>query len=131
MEALIESVDTSQWKPKKAERRSSNIVNVMKERFEAMRRGSTIEYSMNLQHSISEEIEDDQVTDLEKRNGMRSSTIGDDIGLGNKTEIRSSVLMKQKVDLVRESDSIKRAITDIYRTAKMLHNYTIMVSEKR
>jgi hypothetical protein len=30
--------------------------------------------------------------------------------------------------LERESDSIKRALTDVYRNAKMLHNYSIMVS---
>jgi hypothetical protein len=35
---------------------------------------------------------------------------------------------KKKEEMVRKEDSIKRALTDIYRTAKLLHNYSIMVS---
>lgn len=35
---------------------------------------------------------------------------------------------KEKEELMRKEDSIKRALTDIYRTAKLLHNYSIMVS---
>jgi hypothetical protein len=35
---------------------------------------------------------------------------------------------KKKEEMARKEDSIKRALTDIYRTAKLLHNYSIMVS---
>jgi hypothetical protein len=31
-------------------------------------------------------------------------------------------------DRVKNTDSIKRAITDVYRTAKLLHNFSILVS---
>ena len=35
---------------------------------------------------------------------------------------------RKEVERVKKSDSIKRAITDIYRTAKLLHNFSILVS---
>ena len=35
---------------------------------------------------------------------------------------------RKEVERVKKSDSIKRAIADIYRTAKLLHNFSILVS---
>eukprot|EP00970_Alexandrium_tamarense_P012905 scaffold3146_cov186-Alexandrium_tamarense.AAC.6 len=66
------------------------------------RSDSSPSYEIRLAKSVS----DDDVHDLESQLKRQSSS--------------------DKMDLERESDSIKRALTDIYRTAKMLHNFSIM-----
>ena len=114
MEALKESVDTSRVNFKQKPRRSSNLVETITQRFETMMHGkhlpghtrsdSSPSYEIRLAKSVS----DDDVHDLESQLKRQSSS--------------------DKMDLERESDSIKRALTDIYRTAKMLHNFSIMVS---
>ena len=77
----------------------------------------------SLHLSVALDTDEDHDPDPEKRMGRQLSS------LGEKAEKKDgSDHIRHKLDLVREADSIKRAITDIYRTAKLLHNYSIMVS---
>jgi len=145
MEALIESVDTSQFKPpKKKVKRGSTLVGAMKERFEAMMHGHALSssssvlgqnfsdkdlFAMDEVHlSLSDDADDlDWDTDPERR--MKNRSFGDDKygkQSSGKEGRRKEEMRRAKLDLVRESDSIKRAIADIYRTAKLLHNFSIM-----
>lgn len=146
MEALIESVDTSQFKPpKKKVRRGSTLVGAMKERFEAMMQGHALSsssfmgqnsseknlFAMDEVHlSLSDDADDlEWDTDPERR--MKNRSHGDENNgkqSSGKEGRRKEEMRRAKLDLVRESDSIKRAIADIYRTAKLLHNFSIMVS---
>jgi len=104
MEVLVEGFATSGLKLNKTNKK--NMVESITEKFETimrrrsvitMRRGSIPD--VDTQFSESMEIED-----LEDEFGMDRS----------------------KEEMLRKSDSIKRAITDIYRTAKLLNNYSIM-----
>jgi hypothetical protein len=114
IEAIIESVDTSHIKqiPKKTKRAS--LIDGIVLKFEhAMHSRRASEFAIpSIRASVSGDSSDyDTMADAE-------SPI---------TKIRSQS-SSDKLDLERESDSIKRALTDIYRNAKMLHNYSIMVS---
>ena len=60
----------------------------------------------------------------------KRSSIPDIETVFSESDDRDNVLEKERkeVERVKKSDSIKRAITDIYRTAKLLHNFSILVS---
>jgi len=106
MEVLVESVDTSGLKIKKPRRESG--VDWIANKFEAMmHRNPLNESNRTLTDGLrfSESLEDEDP----------EGKVGDDLAKKEKKEA-----------FVRKSDSIKRAITDIYRTSKLLNNFSIM-----
>lgn len=119
MEVLVESVDTSGLNKIKPKKEKHSLVESITNKFESMmakgggshhRRGSLPQ--MELQ--FSESLDDVDVDPEHKPSGG---------GGGGKDDFEKK---RKKEDLLRKSDSIKRAITDIYRTSKLLHNYSIM-----
>ena len=119
MEVLVESVDTSGLNKIKPKKEKHSLVESITNKFESMmakgggshhRRGSLPQ--MELQ--FSESLDDVDVDPENKPSGG---------GGGGKDDFEKK---RKKEDLLRKSDSIKRAITDIYRTSKLLHNYSIM-----
>ena len=119
MEVLVESVDTSVLNKIKPKKEKHSLVESITNKFESMmakggsshhRRGSLPQ--MELQ--FSESLDDVDVDPEHKPSGG---------GGGEKDDFEKK---RKKEDLLRKSDSIKRAITDIYRTSKLLHNYSIM-----
>ena len=115
IEAIIESVDTSHIKqyPKKARRGS--MLNDLVLKFE------------NVMHSKKGY---GALRGVDNIPPIHTSASGDSDDVVLDTENPITKLRNQsssnKLDLERESDSIKRALTDVYRNAKMLHNYSIM-----
>lgn len=110
MEVLVESVDTSGLnlnKQRQKQQKRMSVMESMTQRFETMMQGMQ---SSSERSDFLESLDDEE-------DPGRKKIVGD---LEKK---------KEKEEMVRKSDSIKRAITDIYRTAKLLHNYSIMVSE--
>jgi hypothetical protein len=102
LEVLVESVDTSGLKPKESQRRKS-MVQTLTCKFEEMLQGA----------------------------GHRGHEKGVSIRVSALPDI-SDIFSQESMDddeMMRKSDSIKRAITDVYRTSKLLNNYSIMVSE--
>lgn len=112
MDILLESVGASGLKPKSHQQQKS-LVESITQRFEYMiHKASTLNESTNRRGSIP----DLGGSEMDMEIQYSESLEGD---LEKK---------EKKQELLRKSDSIKRAITDIYRTAKLLHNYSIMVS---
>ena len=111
MEVLLESVDTSGLKIKPKKEKHS-LVESITQRFESMmhKHTNSLNTLPDFQFSISLD-DDDQ---LEKLSPVREER---DVEKEKKDK---------KGDRLRQADSIKRAITDIYRTSKLLHNYSIM-----
>jgi hypothetical protein len=118
IEAIIESVDTSRIKTHKKARRSSMFNDLVhkfenaihnKKAYGDLRGGGSLDNFPLIRASVSQDSAEDVMADTE----------------GALTQIKSQS-SSDKLDLERESDSIKRALTDIYRDAKMLHNYAIM-----
>ncbi|KAL7543571.1 hypothetical protein ACHAXR_012896 [Thalassiosira sp. AJA248-18] len=115
MEVLVESVGSSGVNLKKKKQKRSSIVDTMTQKFESMlhgiethplnERGATSGTipDMDMEHSESLDDEDPESKMLD--------------GLEKK---------KKKEEFARKSDSIKRAITDIHRTSKLLQNYSVM-----
>jgi hypothetical protein len=115
IEAIIESVDTSHIKEKPKRKRKSSIIDDLVLKFE------------NVMHH--------RKTSSDRIPSIRANISGDSFDMDDNHTDSESPAMKirsnsssDKLDLERESDSIKRALTDVYRNAKMLHNYAIMVS---
>lgn len=106
LEVLVESVDTSGLKPKEHKRRKS-MVKTFTSKFEEILQGSGKRGSI-------------QVSNLpDIRDILAQESMDDEDEKANQ---------KKRDEMMRKSDSIKRAITDVYRTSKLLHNYSIMVS---
>lgn len=117
IEAIIESVDTSHIKERPKKIRRSSMLNELVHKFE------------NVMHS-KKTYGDLRGVDNIPSIRASASCDSDDVVLDAESPIikMRSQLSSDKLDLERESDSIKRALTDVYRNAKMLHNYCIMVS---
>lgn len=104
LEVLVESVDTSGLKPKEHKRRKS-MVKTFTSKFEEILQGSGKRGSI-------------QVSNLpDIRDILAQESMDDEDEKANQ---------KKRDEMMRKSDSIKRAITDVYRTSKLLHNYSIM-----
>lgn len=102
MEVLVESVDTSGLKKMKHKHTHSLVESITK-KFESMMHNTSKVMDFQMSESLEDEFDENHPDGgdlLEKQ--------------------------KKKDDILRKSDSIKRAITDIYRTSKLLHNYSIM-----
>ena len=115
IEAIIESVDTSHLKvvpPKKS--RKSSLIDRLVVQFEKTHLKKTSEFDIPTIRTSA--VFGDSSDDL-----MDIDSSGSPL---KRTRSKNPELL----DLERESDSIKRALTDVYREAKMLHNYAIMVS---
>lgn len=116
MDILVENVGSSGLKVNKPkESKRSSLVDKMTQKFESMLYGMSSHVNANNNDAIpgmgiefSESLEDDEDPEQKLVDEMERK--------------------KKKEEFVRNTDSIKRAITDIYRTAKLLHNYSIMVS---
>lgn len=119
MEVLVESVGSSALKVKKQPKRSS-IVESITQKFESMMHGGATSTLREYNSSLGSSFPDMAIQFTE--------SLEDD---GLDPESKELERKKKKEELLRNSDSIKRAITDIYRTAKLLHNYSIMVSTAR
>ena len=117
MEVLVESAGTSGLNIKKQkDHMKSGLVESITQRFESMLHGNSVR---NLNESS---LRSSTVPDLD----FEFSVSLDDEDPGRKLEGGKLDKKKKKEELARNSDSIKRAITDIYRTAKLLHNFSIM-----
>lgn len=120
----MESVDTAGLdlkKPKKHEHRMS-IVDTMTNKFENMVQHMRTSSGVGVHDSTATS---GSIPDVV----LKFSESLEDAGLldhGDPEQVLE--LKRKKEEFVRRSDSIKRAITDIYRTSKLLHNYSIMVS---
>ena len=101
MEILLESVAVSGMKPKTHTKKSSLVVS-MTNRLESMMHGIHHTRRSSVPDVNLQQSLSDMEDDIERR--------------------------RKKEELLRKADSIKRAVTDIYRTSKLLHNYSIMVS---
>ena len=110
MEVLVESFATSGLKFKTSNRKT--LVESITQKFENMRRSSMYAYG------------DSSTSDI----GLQFSESLDDNEDPEILPITEEERQRRKEEMTKKSDSIKRAITDIYRTAKLLHNYSIMVS---
>ena len=115
IEAIIESVDTSALKlatPKKS--RKSSPIDRLVVQFEKTHLKKASEFDIPAIRASAEfgDSSDDLMASYDSDSPLK------------KTRSKNPELL----DLERESDSIKRALTDVYREAKMLHNYAIMVS---
>jgi hypothetical protein len=115
IEAILESVDTSHIREKPKKKRKSSIIDDLVLKFE------------NVMHH--RKVSSDRIPSIRLSISRDSSDVEDNYTDSESplTKIRSTS-SSDKLDLERESDSIKRALTDVYRNAKMLHNYAIMVS---
>lgn len=109
LEVLVESVDTSGLQPKEKYDRRKSLVQTLTNKFEEILVGKG-----NLRDTS---IRVSKIPDL--GDIFSGESMDDEDGLNNK---------KRRDEMMRKSDSIKRAITDVYRTSKLLHNYSIMVS---
>ncbi|KAL3767430.1 hypothetical protein ACHAW5_004823 [Stephanodiscus triporus] len=107
LEVLVESVDTSGLQPKEKYEKRKSLVQTLTYRFEEMLQGKG-----NLRDNS---IRVSKIPDL--GDIFSGESMDDEDGLNNK---------KKRDEMMRKSDSIKRAITDVYRTSKLLHNYSIM-----
>lgn len=115
IEAIIESVDTSALKlatPKKS--RKSSLIDRLVVQFEKthLKKASEFDIPAIRTSAVFGDSSDDLMASYDSDSPLK------------KTRSKNPELL----DLERESDSIKRALTDVYREAKMLHNYAIMVS---
>lgn len=114
IEVLVESVGASHLDIKKRkQQKSRSIVNSITQRFESMLYGGLPPLNESERRSSSVPDLDLEVSGSDDEGA--SHRPGD--GLDTK---------KKDEQLARNSGSIKRAITDIYRTAKLLHNFSIM-----
>lgn len=122
MEVLIESVETSGLNLNtRHHKRSHSLIESITRKW-----GSMIHHHGNNLRAVREHGSDLGPTSPSPRN----------TGLPDLAKIFSDSMdeeddvqkRKKKEELMRKEDSIKRALTDIYRTAKLLHNYSIMVS---
>ncbi len=122
MEVLIESVETSGLNLNtRHHKRSQSLMESITRKW-----GSMINHHGNNLRVVREQISD----------SGPSSPIPNYSGVPDLAKIFSESMddeddvqkRKKKEELIRKEDSIKRALTDIYRTAKLLHNYSIMVS---
>eukprot|EP00956_Cyclotella_meneghiniana_P005427 scaffold6818_cov93-Cyclotella_meneghiniana.AAC.4 len=116
IEAIIESVDTSALKlatPKKS--RKSSLIDRLVVQFEKTHLKKASEFDIPAIRTSA--VFGDSSDDL-----MAVMTSDDSDSPLKRTRSKNPELL----DLERESDSIKRALTDVYREAKMLHNYAIM-----
>mmetsp|Transcript_16374 Transcript_16374/g.29704 ORF Transcript_16374/g.29704 Transcript_16374/m.29704 type:complete len:872 (-) Transcript_16374:91-2706(-) len=112
MEVLVESAGTSGLNIKKQKHHiKSGLVESITQRFESMLHGNSVRT-----------LNESSLPDLD----FQFSASLDDEDPGRKLEGGETDKKKKKEELARNSDSIKRAITDIYRTAKLLHNFSIM-----
>ena len=122
MEVLIESVETSGLNLNiRHHKRSQSLIESITRKW-----GSMISHHGNNLRVVREQSSDlgpsspsprySGVPDLAK---IFSESVDDEDDVQKR---------KKKEELMRKEDSIKRALTDIYRTAKLLHNYSIMVS---
>lgn len=114
IEAIIESVDTSHIKQKPKKSRKSSLIDDLVMKFENVMHVkkasvSSVDNIPSIRMSVSCDSSEDLLDSESPLLKVRSQSSSD------------------KLDLERESDSIKRALTDVYRNAKMLHNYAIMV----
>ena len=110
----------------KMNKRTSIVAN-MKNAFESIMKGSPHRHNLS-SVAIVDSVEEEEEEDTEN---LRTFTWGDEEF--NSTPTRKVGNAKDKVKGDEESlrrkldlDSIKRAMDDIYRTAKLLHNYSIM-----
>ena len=106
LEFLVESADTSGLKPKEHQRRPS-MVQTFTSKFEKI-----LHRSGKMGHARVSSVPD--IRDI-----LAQESMDDEDEKANQ---------KKRDEMMRKSDSIKRAITDVYRTSKLLHNYSIMVS---
>lgn len=105
-DGLLESVDASFGQPKKYHhRRSRSLEDWITKKLGSMIHGDRLR--------------------LRKR-----SSIPDIERVFSESDDEDDALEKERkeVEKVKISDSIKRAIADVYRTAKLLHNFSILVS---
>lgn len=121
IDGLIESVPKTKEKKSPPHRRTQSLENWISKKFGPMIhgdhlrsvvKGATNKHPQDLpdiegvfQESFNEEdevLEDTQVEEANKRNTQK------------------------ELDRVKKLDSIQRAITDVYRTSKLLHNYCIL-----
>mmetsp|Transcript_15878 Transcript_15878/g.33577 ORF Transcript_15878/g.33577 Transcript_15878/m.33577 type:complete len:856 (-) Transcript_15878:67-2634(-) len=119
MEVLVEAAGASGvdvMKQKQTKRTSISIVGSLTQRFESMLHGSIGSQDPN----GSTNLRDSSIPDISFKQSMSL----DDEDPEHKLSASMNIIKKE--ELVRNSDSIKRAIRDIYRTAKLLHNYSIM-----
>eukprot|EP00986_Skeletonema_menzelii_P012335 scaffold6776_cov144-Skeletonema_menzelii.AAC.2 len=131
-------------------RRGSNIVTNMKNKFDSILKGSHHHHhgggggDANTDVDAAYSMEDEEDIDLEilqtitsgdgdeaetpiRKNKTNNPTEGDDDANNNSPQKETKKngdeeSLRRKLDL----DSIKRAMDDIYRTAKLLHNFSIM-----
>lgn len=111
VEVLVDVVGASGIEMKKSSQRRkiSSVVSVAVQRFESIMHGTKV-------GTLSENSPSNSpVPDME----VQLSESLDDEYLGHLDS-------KKKDEFLKSADSIKRAITDIYRTAKLLHNFSIM-----
>lgn len=108
MEVLKESVATSGIKPTEKQQHRLTLVQTLTEKFDA------ILHKTNM-HETNGDSEIPALGEI----FSESVDVDDDEGYDKK---------EKKDAIMRKSDSIKRAITDVYRTSKLLQNYSIMVS---
>jgi len=107
MEVLKESVATSGIKPTEKQQNRLSLVQTLTEKIDAiLHKTNTHTYGDSEIPALGEIFSE-------------SVDVDDDEGLDKK---------EKKDAIMRKSDSIKRAITDVYRTSKLLQNYSIMVS---
>ena len=115
IEAIIESVDTSHIKQHPKKNRTSSLIDELVTKFESVMHNRKLSDNIpSIRTTASVDSAEDIISDTENPNIM-------------KLRSQSS---SDKLDIERESDSIKRALTDVYRNAKMLHNYSIMVCRR-
>ena len=127
MEALLETVDTTGFKKKRKEdharRRGSSVLESITERLETLMFKQAPPSASSGQSKRSSS----SIPRLDLSESMDVDDGDPENVLGNRTSTGASVENDmERLDLVRKSDSIRRAITDNYRTAKLLHNYCIM-----
>eukprot|EP00984_Skeletonema_dohrnii_P001810 scaffold594_cov71-Skeletonema_dohrnii-CCMP3373.AAC.8 len=118
-------------------RRGSNIVTNMKNTFESILKGSPHHQNGGGDVDGAYSMEDEEDMDLEVlqtftsgdgdeyETPTRNNNNNNDIGGENSAQRAKKgdeESLRRKLDL----DSIKRAMDDIYRTAKLLHNFSIM-----
>ncbi len=114
MEVLVDSVDTSGLNLNtRQHQRSRSLIESITQKWGSMIHGNGLRPVRDREHYNAPGT---GMPDLAK---IFSESMDDD----DETQKR-----EKKEELLRKEDSIKRAITDIYRTAKLLHNYSIMVS---
>lgn len=116
IEAIIESVDTSHVKQHSKKNRTGSLIDELVTKFENVMHNRKLSDNIpSIRTAASVDSAEDIISDAENPNS---------------TKLRSQS-SSDKLDIERESDSIKRALTDVYRNAKMLHNYSIMVCSRQ